>query len=259
MRRRGQRGSRAWRDALVSGGVAALPAEVMIDDCEVAWTASSGVLRTITTTPTAGGSGYQAGDILDVAGGVGGQVQVSTVDGGGAVTAIAGSAYSGGRGGYSTGSGKATTGGHGSGCTIAVPSLLSPTASASSLSPAEGAKAALVSPGSGMSPRSLLGYHAIAPGNLSGYTALKLWYKSNATVADDDRWLVCLCSDIAGRDVVDSFRLPAVASNTWAEVTIEPEGGGPLDGDYQSIALYTGGTPPGATTQFRLDGIRAVL
>lgn len=142
----------------------ALPAEVMIDDCEVAWTGSVGILRSVSATPTGGA----------------------------------------------------------------------------------------------LSPHSLLAYHAIIPGDLSYYSALKLWYKASAAVDDDDRWLVCLCSDADGRDVVDSFRLPAVASNTWAEVTVEPTGGGSLDGAYQSIALYTGGTSPAATTQFRVDGIRAV-
>ncbi|GAB63115.1 MAG: hypothetical protein DWB56_06680 [Candidatus Jettenia sp.] len=76
----------------------------------------SGIIHTVSGTPTAGGSGYVVGDILAITtGGTNGAAQVTTVDGGGAVTALIlrDRGY-----GYTTGTGKATSGGTGTGCTV---------------------------------------------------------------------------------------------------------------------------------------------
>lgn len=77
---------------------------------------SRGVIAAV--TGFVAGSGYTAGDVLDiVTGGVGGQVEVVATDGGGAVTALRlvrrGQQYT-------AGSGKATSGGSGSGCTVTI-------------------------------------------------------------------------------------------------------------------------------------------
>lgn len=74
-----------------------------------------GAINTMSSTPTAGGTGYTVGDILTIStGGANALAHVNTVSGG-AVTSITritrGS-------GYSTGTGQATTGGTGTGCTV---------------------------------------------------------------------------------------------------------------------------------------------
>lgn len=72
----------------------------------------------ILAAPTAGGTGYKVGDILKVSEGTSGTVKVTTIDSGtGEATAV--SLITGGVN-YTTGSGKATTGGTGTGCTIEI-------------------------------------------------------------------------------------------------------------------------------------------
>lgn len=73
-------------------------------------------IATVNTTPTAGGSGYTVNDVLTISEGSGGTVTATTVAGG-AVTVISltTAGY-----GYTTGAGKATTGGTGTGCTIEI-------------------------------------------------------------------------------------------------------------------------------------------
>lgn len=82
-------------------------------------------ISTVNSTPTAGGSGYAANDILDVAEGFGGKVKVDTVDGSGGVTSV--SLHQAGYGGYTTGTGKETRGGSGSGCTINITAVTTST------------------------------------------------------------------------------------------------------------------------------------
>lgn len=82
--------------------------------------ATGGILA-VNATPTAGGSGYRVDDILTCStGGTLGRVRVLTIDANGGVLSIAlenpGSTYT-------TGTGKATTGGTGSGCTINITSI----------------------------------------------------------------------------------------------------------------------------------------
>lgn len=70
----------------------------------------------ILAAPTAGGTGYKVGDILKVSEGASGTVKVTAVSSG-VVTAV--ELITGGVN-YTTGSGKATTGGTGTGCTIEI-------------------------------------------------------------------------------------------------------------------------------------------
>jgi len=76
---------------------------------------AGGMITALNGTPTAAGTGYIQGDILTIVGGFGATCYVKTVDGSGAVTSV-GLMHGG--GGYTTGAGKATTGGTGSGCTV---------------------------------------------------------------------------------------------------------------------------------------------
>lgn len=80
-------------------------------------------IETISGTPTAAGTLYTAGDVLNVTSGSGtGQVKVLTVDGGGGVLTMQTSAVTRGSG-YTTGAGKATSGGTGSGCTVNITAI----------------------------------------------------------------------------------------------------------------------------------------
>lgn len=77
----------------------------------------------VNATPTAGGTNYVVGDILTCSvGGTGARVIVTAVTTGGVVTAIE-LVASGTVTGFTTGTGKATTGGTGSGCTIEITSV----------------------------------------------------------------------------------------------------------------------------------------
>ena len=114
--------SATWfRDAQVvmttPGGSSTLAAgQVFTQD---AAPAAAGIL-TVAGAPTAAGTGYSAGDILTVTtGGTGGQVKVLAVNAG-AVLAVA--VYNPGTG-YTTGTGKVTSGGGGTGCTINIASV----------------------------------------------------------------------------------------------------------------------------------------
>lgn len=77
----------------------------------------------VNATPTAGGTGYVVGDILTCSvGGTGARVIVTAISTAGAATAIE-LVASGTATGFTTGTGKTTTGGTGSGCTIEITSV----------------------------------------------------------------------------------------------------------------------------------------
>ncbi len=81
---------------------------------------TAGHIAIVASAPTAGGTGYTVGDVLTITtGGTGGQVTVASVSGG-VVTAVTLTAIG---SGYTTGTGKATTGGTGSGATINITSV----------------------------------------------------------------------------------------------------------------------------------------
>jgi hypothetical protein len=77
----------------------------------------------VNATPTAGGSGYTIGDTLTCSvGGTGSQVIVTSIAPGGIVTGIQ-LVHSGTATGFTVGTGRATTGGTGTGCTIEITSV----------------------------------------------------------------------------------------------------------------------------------------
>lgn len=80
-------------------------------------------ITAINPVPTAGGSGYFIGDVLTCnVGGTGAQVRVTNISAGGIVTQIQ-LAHAGTATGYTVGTGRATTGGSGTGCTIEITSV----------------------------------------------------------------------------------------------------------------------------------------
>ena len=84
-------------------------------------TRSTGGITTVNLTPTAGGTNYVVGDILTCStGGTGGKVIVTSINPGGIVTGIKLLACG---SGYTTGTGKATTGGSGTSCTVEITAI----------------------------------------------------------------------------------------------------------------------------------------
>lgn len=80
-------------------------------------------ITAINSVPTAGGTGYVIGDILTCSvGGTGAQVIVTGISAGGVVTSLA-LVNSGTATGFTVGTGRATTGGTGTGCTIEITSV----------------------------------------------------------------------------------------------------------------------------------------
>jgi hypothetical protein len=84
-------------------------------------TRATGGITAVNPVPTAKGTGYRIGDVLTVStGGTGGAVYVETISGAGVVETVSlracGSTYT-------TGTGKATTGGTGSGCTVEITTI----------------------------------------------------------------------------------------------------------------------------------------
>lgn len=88
------------------------------------------VVTAINTTPTAGGSNYVPGDILTITlGTTDATVTVTSVTTSGITTGIVnGITLTTGGSGYTTGAGKLTTGGAGTGCTVEITTVSSPTA-----------------------------------------------------------------------------------------------------------------------------------
>lgn len=100
-------------------------------------------------------------------------------------------------------------------------------------------------------------YKTLTSADYSGYQTLSFWFYSPAVVLAD-RWKVCLCSDTAGADIVDTFEIPALPSaSRWVPLTIARTGGSNLGNPIQSIALYSAGTAPAASASVNIDGIIA--
>jgi len=103
----------------------------------------------------------------------------------------------------------------------------------------------------------LQAYFATGTLDLSAYDSITLWVYSSATTVAG-RWQIALCSDTAGATVVDSFDIPALGvANLWYPVVISKTGGGSLGNSIKSIAVYTGGTAPTASSSLYLDNISA--
>ena len=235
-----------------------------IDNCESAWTVVGGYIVD-TITVDAAGSGYQAGDILTIVDGSANDatVEVLTVDTGGEVLTVQLDTQSV-LGGYTTGSGKTTTGGFGLGCTLNIATVV------------DSGTLTLDTP-SGQSPQSAahvthvvdniivagaaaarLAYKAITSTDFSSYDSITLWVKSNGTSPlAVDEFRVCLCSDTTGKTVVDTFLVSALpVQDKWYPLVIQKSGGGSLGAAIQSIALYSD-TATQAGAYLSVDNISA--
>lgn len=208
-----------------------------VDMCETAWTASTGMINVLNATPTAGGTGYTNGDVLTITTG-GTKATVTATVSAGVVTSVAIKA----RGtGYTTGAGKATSGGTGSGCTVNITSVASGSVTRTGVATdgKEGSYSMLINNPWASGVGTKLGYYATGTLNLSSYQKLSFWFKTSMACATGNLRIV-LCSDTAGETVVDEFLIPGNSVTAkWMPLNIARTGGGNLGASIASIALYT--------------------
>lgn len=210
-----------------------------IDNCESAWSLVSGYVGP-NISVTFGGSGYVVGDILTIVDGAGdATVEVLTVDGGGEVLTVqlnSQTFY----GGYTTGSGKATTDGSGSGCTLDITAIDSGTLtleSPSAQSPQSSSHVKHSIADSLINAGVRLAYKTIPTTDLSAYDAITLWVRSEGTTAPvAGEWLIAL--DTIGLMNSDIFIVPAIpVLNKWYPIVIQRYGGGNLGAAIEAVAL----------------------
>jgi hypothetical protein len=85
----------------------------------------------------------------------------------------------------------------------------------------------------------LIAYFALGSSqNFSSYQQVSFWlYMSAGSMAADNDYQLCLCSDTAGSTVVNTINIPYIkATATWNCITVDT--GGALGSAIQSIALY---------------------
>jgi len=206
--------------------------------CETGWTGNANYINTVASAPTAGGSGYTVGDILTVTtGGTYGQAKVDSVDGSGAVLTV--SQYAGGRG-YSTGAGKATSGGTGDGlCTINITAVASGSSAAYTNTRKEGSYSTSCTPGSFTRLRTCIAYLNITDDNFSAYQTLSFWLWSTVSQTPNSV-AIALCSDNFGAVVVDYCPIDLSVAPLYPGVyTVPRVGGGNLGASIGSIAVYS--------------------
>lgn len=96
----------------------------------------------------------------------------------------------------------------------------------------------------------LQAYFATGELDLSSYQKISFWIKNSGAIVEDN-WIVCLCSDVAGADVVDSFLIPAIPLiHYWIPLTLTKVGGDNLGASIKSIAIYSGGTTTGMASKY---------
>lgn len=231
---------------------------LLVDDCEVAWNGVTGIVGS-SPAITAAGSGYTVNDVLEiVTGGAGCLVRVTAVDGSGAVTARFLDA--GGFGGYTTGAGKATTGGTGTGCTLNISSVRTVTCDLDAADFQVGAGSVKMTPSGQLPLGSLMSFKALAsPLDLSAYSKLRFWFKNQNAISSDNRLSLLLCSDVAGRVPVDEIKLPTTpGSGSWVQAERASVAAVPFGSAIQSIALKSGSSGFLGNGYIMLDDIWAV-
>lgn len=230
--------------------------DVLIDSCESGWSGATGVLGTNAVAAPALGTGYTVGDLVTVAGGTDGIMQVLATGGGGSV--LFAEVVAGGFG-YTTGV-KATSGGTGSGYTVDVGAVRTCTVAHDGADFVVGSASMRATQSGSLASETTVAARAITPGDLTGLSKLRVRYK-NASAITANRWRVCLCSDAAGRVVLDSFWLPATAgTGAWVQAELTRSGGGNISAGVASISLRTraadwNGQP---ALDLRLDDIWAI-
>lgn len=124
----------------------------------------------------------------------------------------------------------------------------------------QGSNAVQITKATAFNPSTKIAYKALGSSqDFSEYQCLNLWIR-NSVALTNNMWIICLCSDTAGNDIVDSFPLcngetttgegsknPAIPStNRFVPLVIKKSGGGNLDRAIQSVAIYSGSSPMGA-------------
>lgn len=90
--------------------------------------------------------------------------------------------------------------------------------------------------------------------DFSAYNRISFWLKNESAIADNNTWVVKLCSDTTGDVAVNTFKIPAISgTGSWLPLTLAPEVEGTLGLAIKSIAIYSGTTAPAASKYIRVD------
>lgn len=256
-------GNAAWTDKSITVTLAgAASGLINVYNCETtAFTGMTGVISTLSATPTAGGSGYAVNDTFTITG--------AGILATGKVTAVSGTVVTGvqiltGGSGYTTGTGKATIHTSGSGndaLTVNITAIQSINSSYYTSGRKEGAGSCRVYTNATAIPaNTLLAYYNLGGAlDLSSYQSLTFWLYIGIVAITAGQVKICLCSDTAGQTIVDAFSISAHPSQKWVPYNLTKNGGGNLGANINSIAIYTDtvttGLNPNATMYF--DNIMA--
>jgi len=227
-------------------------------DAQVTVTAVDPMTFAVTAvTVTTAGTGYPTGVGIFTSGGSGDgfcTIDITSVDNGDVLTVQLDTQTV--LGGYTSGSGKTTTGA-GTGCTLQIFVNYDSTVTLQTPSSQSPQSAFHVGISSNVAAvETCLAYKTISLTDFSVYDAITLWVNTNSGIGTDE-FSVRLCSDTSGQTTVDTFKIPALlASQKWFPLTIPSFLGGPLGAAIQSIALYSG-TSIALSSNILLDNISA--
>lgn len=114
----------------------------------------------------------------------------------------------------------------------------------------EGTNCMKITPPASPTINTLQAYHAIDELDLSSYQKISFWIRNYSKIIANN-WKVCLCSDVAGETIVDTFEIPAIPStNKYIPLTLAKVGGGNLGASIKSIALYSGSDITGMASKY---------
>lgn len=106
-----------------------------------------------------------------------------------------------------------------------------------------------------------LAFSTIPLTDFSEYQDISFWLLNNGAVILDNQYQICLCSDISGTTIVDTFNIPSIpvqSATVWRAHTLSRVGGGNLGSSIQSILLKTSSVAPAASgLAINLDNIIA--
>ncbi len=117
----------------------------------------------------------------------------------------------------------------------------------------EGSYCMRVTAPSSPTTNKLYAYYATGTLDLSSKQKISFWIKNEVALSAGN-WKICLCSDTAGANIVDTFEIPAIPSTArWVPLTIARTGGGNLGNAIRSIALYSSSAAPTASKYVYID------
>jgi hypothetical protein len=110
---------------------------------------------------------------------------------------------------------------------------------------------------------TLYAYKTISLTDFSAYDSITFFVRAATSNTVDNNWNLCLCSDVSGSVIVDSFPLVfpqstgLSAGSSGIYLTLSKSGGGNLGSSINSIALYSHTVAPTANALIGFDNISA--